>query len=72
TDSTMVLRTSIPVAVLVTAMVYAFIYGMKKRDVDSIRWDTIQVGWPWYEDKHKPAWLVRKKKRRRTSRARSS
>jgi hypothetical protein len=31
-------------------LVYLFIYGMKKRDVDSIRWDTIRAGWPWYDE----------------------
>lgn len=48
-------------ATFTTFLVYLFIYGMKKRDVDSIRWDTIRTGWPWYEEKHTPTWLVRKK-----------
>ena len=49
-DSVVTFRNSALLAMFITFLVYLFIYGMKKRDVDSIRWDTIRAGWPWYDE----------------------
>jgi hypothetical protein len=49
-DSVLIFRSSAFLALFITFLVYCYIYGMKKRDVDSVIWDTIRVGWPWYAE----------------------